>query len=447
MPSLPPPACHDLATLKRLSARGVNLPVPEHVAIGREVPLEQIAAGAALHPFCRINGADTHIGPRAQIGAAGAATLIDSQVGSGAIIGNLGPVTLKRVAAGPGTVLGCGVAEDAVFLGKEVDDPAFTTGYGFRVRKGSLYEEDANSAQHTDTKMTILLPWATLGSNLNWCDVLVAGGVGPGLGQFSEVGSGAVHFNFTPRGDKATASLLGNVTAGVFLDCPRLFLGGNTSLVGPCEADFGAVTGAGGRYGGRLAAGLNAPLPPPAPEARDFDLEIYGAVKRLVASQVRYIAQLSALAAWYASVRAPLAQGDPERTALYARGAKIVAQNIAERIGQLGGLAARMEVSVHRLEQHAPGDARLPQQRALLQHWPALQARLQAHGKAHTPPPAELSAALQAAQAQHGPAYTRIVRALPPAARAAGRCWLAGIAARVAADDLLALLPEVPRTS
>ncbi|HEX9843273.1 MAG TPA: hypothetical protein VGC20_11015, partial [bacterium] len=340
MPSSPPAACHDLSTLHGLRARGVHLPAPEQVAIGREVPLEHIAAGAALHPFCRIQGAQTCIGARAVIGAAGAATIIDSQVGAGAVIGDLGPVTLKRVAAGAGTVLGCGVAEDAVFLGKEVDDPAFTTGYGFRVRKGSLYEEDANSAQHTDTKMTILLPWVTLGSNINWCDVLVAGGVGPGLGQFSEVGSGAVHFNFTPRGDKATASLLGDVTDGVFLDRPRLFLGGNTSLVGPCEAAFGAVTGAGGRHGGNLAAGLNAPLAAPAADAPDFDLEIYGAVKRLVASQVRYIAQLSALAAWYAGVRAPLAQGDAERTALYARGAEIVALNIAERIEQLGGLAA-----------------------------------------------------------------------------------------------------------
>ncbi|MBI3993074.1 MAG: hypothetical protein HY342_07355, partial [Candidatus Lambdaproteobacteria bacterium] len=347
----------------------------------------------------------------------------------------------------PRTVLGCGVAEDAVFLGKEVDDPAFTTGYGFRVRKGSLYEEDANSAQHTDTKMTILLPWVTLGSNINWCDVLVAGGVGPGLGQFSEVGSGAVHFNFTPRGDKATASLLGDVTDGVFLDRSRLFLGGNTSLVGPCEADFGAVTGAGGRHAGRLAAGLNAAPPVDGGAAREFDLEIYGAVKRVVASQVRYIAQLSALAAWYAGGRAPLARGDAERTALYARGAEIVALNIAERIGQLGGLAARMERSVRRLEERAPRDARLPQQRALLRHWPAMQARLLAHGESHQPPPDVLTAALQAAQALHGPAYTRIVRALPPPAREAGRRWLAGIAARVASDDLLALLPDIVRTS
>ena len=109
------------------------------------------------------------------------------------------------------------------FLGKETKDNDFTTGVGFRVRKGSLYEEDASSAQHTDTKMTILFPWATLGSNINFCDALLSGGVSPKLGDFSEVGSGTIHFNFTPYGDKATASLFGNVIDGVFLNQQKNF--------------------------------------------------------------------------------------------------------------------------------------------------------------------------------------------------------------------------------
>ena len=99
----------------------------------------------------------------------------------------------------------------------------FTTGFGFRVRKGSLYEEASSSAQHTDTKMTVLFPWNPLGSNINFCDVILAGGTGPGLGYFSEVGSGTIHFNFTIRGDKATASLFGDVSRGVFLDRVHVF--------------------------------------------------------------------------------------------------------------------------------------------------------------------------------------------------------------------------------
>ena len=68
--------------------------------------------------------------------------------------------------------------------------------------------------------------------------------------EFSEVGSGTVHFNFTPRGDKATGSCFGNVREGVLLNQPRLFLGGNASLIGPMQAAFGALTPAAGNYRG-----------------------------------------------------------------------------------------------------------------------------------------------------------------------------------------------------
>ena len=90
--------------------------------------------------------------------------------------------------------------------------------------------------------MTILFPWATLGSNINFCDALLSGGTGPELGSFSEVGSGTIHYNYSIRGDKATASLFGDVFQGVFLDQERLFIGGNNSLLGPVKADFGAMT-------------------------------------------------------------------------------------------------------------------------------------------------------------------------------------------------------------
>ena len=125
----------------------------------------------------------------AQIGVDGPATIENSWIGKNAIVGNLGPVTLKDTVVGPQTILGSGVAENAVFLGKETMISDFTTGFGFRVRKGSLYEEDSSSAHHTDTKMTVLFPWNTLGSNINFCDALIAGGTGPELGNFSEVGS------------------------------------------------------------------------------------------------------------------------------------------------------------------------------------------------------------------------------------------------------------------
>ena len=296
--------------------------------------------------------------------------------------------------------------------------------------------------------MTILLPWATLGSNINWCDVLVSGGTGPGLGEFSEVGSGAIHFNFTPRGDKATGSLLGGVTEGVFLDRPRLFIGGNGSLIGPSEAEFGAITGAGGRFGGQLRTGLNPPLPPLAAEAvEDFDLQHYGAVKRLVESQVRFIAHLSALEAWYAGVREHLAGSDLPRKLLYERARQIVSLNTAERIGQLDGLVSRVDDSVQLLYTDRPGDSRIPQQWALVNAWPEIRPRLESHASQHEEPPAALLEALDEAATREGPAYTRIIRALPSDARAVGAAWLEGIVARIAPPDLLAQVPDLPPRS
>ena len=442
----PSPDCLAPAELEALARRGVRMPAPHLVAIGREVPPGAIAPGAELRPFCRIEGAATRIDAGAVVGAAGPVTVQESWIGAGAQIGTLGPVTLRAVAAGPRTVLGCGVAEEAVFLGKEGDDPDFTTGYGFRVRKGSLYEEDASSAQHTDTKMTILLPWVTLGSNLNWCDVLVAGGTGPGPGQFTEIGSGAIHFNFTPRGDKATGSALGDVVRGVFLRAPRLFIGGNASLVGPLSAEYGAVTAAGDRHARALAAGLNAPAPPADAAPAAFDVDVYGSVARIVRSQVALVGQLAALDAWYAHVRAHLARGDAARTELYARGRAMVQLNLRERIHHLGLLARRMEGSAGLLERRAPGDPRIAHQRALRAHWPRLEAHLGTWERHCAPPPAAFLQALEASVATHGPAYTRVVRALPEPAVALGQGWLGEIVRAVAAPELLALVPP-PRGS
>jgi len=435
---------HAPTTVDALGNRGVVLPRPELVVIGPEVAPDRIAAGAVLHPFTRIRGQGTRIGAGAVIGEGGPAVLEDCWVGAGARIATMGPVTLRRVTAGPGTVLGSGAAEDAVFLGKEVDDPAISCGLGFRVRKGSLYEEDASSAQHTDTKMTILFPWVTLGSNVNWCDLLMAGGSGPQLGNFSEVGSGAVHFNFTPRGDKATASLLGTVSEGVFLGARTIFIGGNASLIGPAQAEFGTVTAAGRRYSASLQAGLHAGEAAAAPEVpRPFDPAIYGSIKRVYASQVRFIGELAALDAWYGQARAHLAKGDAVLEAVYAAGRNMVKMNIMERIAQLGGMAERMHHSSARIERNNSTDRRIAQQRALLEAWSAIEVHLQDFAAAQEDMPEALRHGLESSAARHGRIYTRVIRGLEAEVIDEGRAWLEGIAKRLATDDLLARVPSL----
>jgi UDP-N-acetylglucosamine/UDP-N-acetylgalactosamine diphosphorylase len=51
-------------------------------------------------------------------------------------------------------------------------------------------------------KQTILFPFVTLGSLINFCDIFMSGG--SDRKNHSEVGSSYIHFNYTPNQDKAT---------------------------------------------------------------------------------------------------------------------------------------------------------------------------------------------------------------------------------------------------
>jgi hypothetical protein len=137
----------------------------------------------------------------------------------------------------------------------------------------------------------------------------------------SEVGSGFIHFNFTPwgkQGDKATPSLFGDVVHGVFLDQARIFLGGSGGVVGPRRVGFGSIVAAGQVLRRNVDAGrlvvdtvdrLDAPVRPPGA----------GRVDRIVEPNAEFLGQLVALRAWYQQVRlarvVPGAAGDVARVA------------------------------------------------------------------------------------------------------------------------------------
>ena len=91
-------------------------------------------------------------------------------------------------------------------------------GLGAQVRETCILEEEASGAHCAGIKQTILLPFVTLGSLINFCDCLMAGGTS--RQNHSEVGSSYIHFNFTPDGDKTTPSLIGDVPRGVMLAEP-----------------------------------------------------------------------------------------------------------------------------------------------------------------------------------------------------------------------------------
>ncbi len=287
----------DAATLdQRLHefvAQGVEIVDPRQTFIGPAVRPERVRPGAILHPGTRLIGARTLIGEEAQVGTEGPATIVDGVLGPGA-----------RVASG--------YVEGAVLLDRA------SLGFAAHARPGTLLEEECSTAHCVGLKHTILLSFVTLGSLINFCDCLMAGGTS--RRDHSEVGSGFIHFNYTPwgaRGDKATPSLIGDVCAGVFLREPRIFLGGAGGLVGPGRVDFGGITGA-GQVVRKPVGRSRLSLQP----TRELDVErvpghLDDAEPR-AGRNVVYIANLVALRTWYRTVRLPRAADDTQRAVLEA---------------------------------------------------------------------------------------------------------------------------------
>lgn len=392
----------DSKTLAALEGRGVILEAPETVHVAPGLLPERIAPGARICPGCRLAGADTSIGPNCVIGEAGPATVIDCQLGHG--------VRLKG-----------GVFRGATFLDETEVGPE---GY---VRPGSLVEEQAGAAHGAGLKQTILMPYVVLGSLINFCDCLMAGGTS--RGNHSEVGSGYIHFNFTPHQDKATPSLAGDVPRGVLLDQAPIFLGGQGGLVGPVRITYGTILAAGmicrrdRLEPGRLIYGQTGRGTASVP----YEPDHYGQIGRILRNNLIYVGNLHALDAWYRHVRAPLMARDPWR-ALCREGAhRRLREGVAERTKRLEQLADKMPRSLE-LARARHGDA-LPAspyglQRALSEHKAALADALKLDGcSLPTPPPAVADTVQTAGTAR----YLDFVHALPPGTKQAATGWLQGI--------------------
>ncbi|MDD2672294.1 MAG: UDP-N-acetylglucosamine pyrophosphorylase, partial [Syntrophales bacterium] len=202
----------------QLINKGVDIPNPSTIDIGSEVKIDRISGkDVRIYPGCRIYGEKTVIS-------------------AGCRIGYEAPATIDNCQLGPKVELKGGYFNKSVFLEQA------NMGSGAQVREGCILEEEANGAHCVGIKQTILFPFVTLGSLINFCDCLMAGGTS--RKDHSEVGSSYIHFNFTPDGDKTTASLFGDVPRGVMLNQPAIFLGGQCGAVGPCRLGYGNVVAA-----------------------------------------------------------------------------------------------------------------------------------------------------------------------------------------------------------
>ncbi len=394
------------SALNRLLARGVVCPAPATVWIADDVPADAIAPGVVLHPGCRVSGAATRIGPGCELGAEAPVTIDGCQLGRG--------VRLKGGYCAGATLW------DGVELGSAA-----------HVRPGCLLEEQAGGGHAVGLKQTILFPFVTLGSLVNFCDLLMSGGTS--RKDHGEVGSSYVHFNFTPHQDKATASLLGDVPRGVMLDQRPIFLGGQGGLVGPRRLAFGTVVAAGGvcREDVLEEGILHVPATP-APGERPYDGRRLGRITARLNTCVLYLGHLRALMDWYRYVRVRLAGDDRWAAACAAGGLVRLGEVWDERVKQLAKLMEMIPDSLSRLRGDAPAvvRARCEQEQARAD-WPRLAdhlARVREQDLA-AGPRERWRARWTAGEA----GYVDTVRSWPSELRAEGTHWLQAVVDEVCA--------------
>ncbi len=308
----------------QLVRAGVNVIKPESVFISDDVSLSRISSrNVTIYPGCRISGASTLIL-------------------NGAILGYEAPVTIENCQIGPRVELKGGFFKEAVFLNNA------SMGSGAHVREGTILEEYASAAHTVGLKQTILFPFVTLGSLINFCDCFMAGGTS--RKDHSEVGSSYIHFNYTPNQDKATPSLIGDVPRGVMLNQRPIFLGGQGGLVGPCILSYGTVTAAGSicrkdeLRPNRLIASA---------QKRDVNIpyisSAYSNIKRIIRNNLLYTGNLIALYQWYIHVRfAFISQEFPEP--LFSGLRQKLDMAIQERISRLKAFCLKIADSSPNIE-------------------------------------------------------------------------------------------------
>jgi len=390
--------------IEKLIQKGVVINTPGNIEIGDEVDLSRISGdGVRIYSGCRIFGAKTLILP-------------------GAKLGYEAPVTVDDCQIGPEVELKGGYFNQTVFLGNN------QAGLGSHVREATILEEQASIAHTVALKQTILFPFVTLGSLINFCDCLMAGGTS--RKNHSEVGSAYIHFNFTPSQDKATASLIGDVPRGVMLNQNPIFLGGQGGMVGPCRLGFGITVAAGTIVrkdeirSDRLIMGGAGKGGNVAFRPGKFRVD-----KRIFANNINYIANLIALKQWYDQVRTLFISNRFPRALLEALQEKVDLA-IGERITRLEAVCLKKPADGRK--DQTP-DSSMPTQE-LYERWSELKESLKL-------PPANTAAANPRDQflesihqgiSTFGQDYIRVTQGLDPADSAKGTRWLQGIV-----DDII----------
>jgi UDP-N-acetylglucosamine/UDP-N-acetylgalactosamine diphosphorylase len=411
---------HNISKIEKLLQKGVKIPNPQCVEIGAEVDVDRISGdGVVIYSGCKIFGRSTLIL-------------------RGVKLGYEGPVTIDNCQIGPEVDLNGGFFRQAVFLKKA------SAGSGSHVREGTILEEEANTAHNVGLKQTILLPFVTLGSLINFCDCFMSGGTS--RQDHSEVGSSYIHFNYTPNQDKATPSQIGDVPHGVMLNQRPIFLGGQGGLVGPCRLAFGTTIAAGsicrndvlepGRliFEGNVKSG-SVPFIP----------NIYQNIKRTTLNNNIYIANLIALEHWYTHVRSLFIADDFPEILFDGLNEKLN-MAIDERMKRFKALSQKMPDSIEAYKNFAKDKASalvLQQKQELYDRWTELEASFGAQrnmaGKDELRD--EFCEKIRLGIKTWGKDYIAVIKGLQADDAEIGTRWLQGIVDAVTAEAFK-LLPS-----
>ena len=401
--------------IEELLKKGVKIPNPQGIEVGPEIVTDRISGnGVVIHTGCKLYGKSTLVLPDTKLGYEGPVTIENCQIGS--------QVELKA-----------GFFRNAVFLKKS------SMGSGANVREGTILEEGSSAAHTVGLKQTILFPFVTLGSLINFCDCLMSGGTNPK--DHSEVGSSYIHFNYTPNQDKATPSLIGDVPRGVMLNQRPIFLGGQGGLVGPCRLEFGTVIAAGSIIRkdelkperlliGNMAKGGSMPFTP----------GIYYNIKRITINNIIYIANLIALEHWYTQVRSQFISDDfPEP--LFNGLKEKLDMAIGERIHRLKALSQKMFNSLQAHQSHIKAtDSHLvlKQKNELFKKWDEMEKYFQSQRNAEGNKELRdnFLEKMYLCIKTSGKDYILVIKELPIEDTKAGTDWLQGIVDHITAGTL-----------
>jgi hypothetical protein len=383
----------------KFSERGVVIHCPDSVEIDETIAPERIAPGVVIHSGSKILGDQTSIGPDCVIGAEA-------------------PVTIENCQLEKEVRLNGGYFSEATFLN------GVQIGSGAHVRSGTLLEEESRAAHTVGFKQTILFPFVTAGSLINFCDCLMAGG--SGRKNHSEIGSSFIHFNFTPRQDKATASLIGDVPKGVMLDQPAIFLGGQGGLVGPARIAYGTIIPAGSICRKDVLIENQMYIPPAiqGSESQKNNPGQYFGIRRIVNNNLIYIGNLHALRAWYRLVRKKFMCANIYSHACWHGAISRLNDAISERIQRMSELAGKMPSSlkIGDLEGNLAPEAR-SQQKRLIEKWSAMKVTL-TENIAEKIEDVSFKAFMLEWEQIEGRSYIDAVLKLSPEAKVAGVEWL-----------------------